>query len=176
MEDREKKALLEALLFLSGEPVMPLTLKSVSGLDEAEIKRLMEEIITDYRDRNGGILIAEIAAGYQMITNPDYAAWIRKFDSSIVSNKLSAAALETLAIIAYKQPMIKAEVEQIRGANSDGVVKTLLDRRLIKIVGKKEAPGKPMLYGTTKDFLQYFGLKDITELPTLKELAREDTI
>lgn len=176
MEDREKKALLEALLFLSGEPVMPSTLKAVSGLDEAETKRLMEEIITDYRDRDGGILIAEIAAGYQMITNPQYAAWIRKFDSSIASNKLSAAALETLAIIAYKQPMIKAEVEQIRGANSDGVVKTLLDRRLIKIIGKKEAPGKPILYGTTKEFLQYFGLKDITELPTLKELAREDAL
>lgn len=176
MEDRKKKALLEALLFLSGDPVMPSTLKAVSGLDDGEIKRLMDEIITDYTARDGGILIAEIAAGYQMITNPDYAAWIRKFDSTMVSNKLSAAALETLAIIAYKQPMIKAEVEQIRGANSDGVVKTLLDRRLIKIVGKKEAPGKPMLYGTTNEFLQYFGLKNITELPTLRELAREDTI
>lgn len=176
MEDREKKALLEALLFLSGEPVIPSSLKGISGLDENDIKRLTEEIIADYRVRDGGILIAEIAGGYQMITNPDYAPWIRKFDSSIVSNKLSAAALETLAIIAYKQPMIKAEVEQIRGANSDGVVKTLLDRRLIKIVGKKEAPGKPMLYGTTKEFLQYFGLKDITELPTLKELARENAI
>lgn len=176
MEDREKKALLEALLFLSGEPVILSSLKTVSGLDEAEIKKLMGEISADYRDRDGGILIAEIATGYQMITNPQYAAWIRKFDNSTVSNKLSAAALETLAIIAYKQPLIKAEVEQIRGANSDGVVKNLLDRRLIKIVGKKEAPGKPMLYGTTKEFLQYFGLKDITELPTLKELARENTL
>jgi segregation and condensation protein B len=83
-------------------------------------------------------------------------------------------ALETLAIVAYKQPLIKAEIEQIRGVNSDGVIKSLLDKRLIKIVGQREAPGKPMLYGTTKEFLQYFGLKDLTELPTLKELTREE--
>jgi len=92
------------------------------------------------------------------------------------ATRLSLAALETLAIIAYKQPIIKAEVEQVRGVNSDGVIKTLLERRLIKIMGKKEAPGKPLLYGTTKDFLQYFGLKDLAELPTLKDLAREEAL
>ncbi len=85
-------------------------------------------------------------------------------------------SLETLAIIAYKQPIIKAELEQVRGVNSDGVIKTLLDKRLIKIMGRKEVPGKPLLYGTTQEFLQYFGIKDLTELPTLRELAREEAI
>jgi len=89
---------------------------------------------------------------------------------------LSIPALETLAIIAYRQPIIKAEIEQVRGVNADGVIKTLLDRRLIKIMGKKEAPGKPLLYGTTREFLQYFGLKDLAELPTLKDLAREEAL
>jgi len=161
-------------LFLSGEPITASSLKSVTEMDEPEIKRLMEQIIAEYRDRDGGMVVAEIANGYQMVTNMRFAPWVRKHRGAQVSSKLSVAALETLAIIAYKQPIIKAEVEQIRGVNSDGVVKTLIDRRLIRIMGRKEAPGKPLLYGTTREFLQYFGLKDLTELPTLKDLAREE--
>jgi segregation and condensation protein B len=166
--------MIEAMLFVSGEPVLPASLKEVLDIPEADIKQVMDELIAEYKERNGGILIFEIAQGYQMVTNPLYAKLLRKFTSASTSNKLSMPALETLAIIAYKQPLIKAEVEQIRGVNSDGVIKSLLDKRLIKIVGQKEAPGKPMLYGTTKEFLQYFGLKDLTELPTLKELTREE--
>ena len=116
----------------------------------------------------------EIAGGYQIVTHPSYLPWIKKFKNTSTSNKLSMAALESLAIIAYNQPIIKAELEHIRGVNSDGVMKTLLDRRLIKIMGRKEVPGKPLLYGTTREFLQYFGLKDLTELPTIKELSREE--
>ncbi len=175
MEDREKRSLLEALLLFSGEPITPLTLKPITEMDEPEIKRLMGELITEYGDRDGGILIKEIAGGYQMVTNHRYSSWIKKLKGS-ESGRLSMAALETLAIIAYRQPIIKAEIEQIRGVNSDGVIRTLLEKRLIKIMGKKEAPGKPLLYGTTKDFLHYFGLKDLTELPTLKDLAREEAI
>lgn len=175
MEDRENKSLLEALLFLSGEPLTPSGLKTITELDEPEIQRLMNELVAEYRERQRGVLIAEIANGYQMVTNPHYAPWAKKLVGS-ESTRLSLAALETLAIIAYKQPIIKAEVEQVRGVNSDGVIKTLLERRLIKIMGKKEAPGKPLLYGTTKDFLQYFGLKDLAELPTLKDLAREEAL
>ncbi len=174
MEDKEKKSLLEAILFLSGEPITFSLLKDVTEMPEIELKKLMDELISDYRDKNGGILIAEIANGYQMITNPAYALWLKKFKTSSASTKLSAPALETLAIIAYKQPIIKAEIEQLRSVNSDGVIKTLLDRRLIKIMGRKEAPGRPLLYGTTKEFLQYFGLKDLTELPTLKDIEREE--
>jgi segregation and condensation protein B len=174
METAEKKSLIEALLFISGEPVTLAELKNSSEIPEAELKVLLDEMIAEYNGRNGGVLIAEIANGYQMVTNPHYAQWIRKFKSSASAAKLSMPALETLAIIAYKQPIIKAELEQIRGVNSDGVIKTLLDRRLIKIMGRKEMPGKPLLYGTTREFLQYFGLKDLTELPTLSELTREE--
>jgi segregation and condensation protein B len=174
MEVKEKKSLLEALLFISGEPITLAALKGSAELPEAEIKQLLDELAAEYREKDGGVLIIEIANGYQMVTNPAYAQWVKKFKSTGSTNKLSLPALETLAIIAYNQPMIKAEVEQIRGVNSDGVIKTLLDKRLIKIMGRKEVPGKPLLYGTTREFLQYFGLKDLTELPTIKELTREE--
>ena len=174
MSEKEKKSLIEAMLFVSGEPVTLSSLKGVLDLPESDIQQVAEELMVEYRERDRGILIIEIAQGYQMVTNPLYAKLLRKFTHTAASNKLSMPALETLAIVAYKQPLIKAEIEQIRGVNSDGVIKSLLDKRLIKIVGQKEAPGKPMLYGTTKEFLQYFGLKDLTELPTLKELAREE--
>lgn len=173
MDNKEKKALIEAILFVSGEPVNISTLKEITELHETEISQLMSELIEEYRERNRGMLIAEIANGYEFITNPVCSAWLKKFKASKMASRLSLPALETLAIIAYKQPIIKAEVEQIRSVNSDGVVKTLLDKKLIKIIGRKEAPGRPLLYGTTKEFLQYFGLKDLTELPTLKELERE---
>ncbi len=173
MDDREKKSLLEALLLFSGESLTSSTLKAVTEIDEPEIGRLMEELISDYRNRDCGVLIAEVAGGYRMITNPHFAPWIKKLKGS-ESSRLSPAALETLAIIAYKQPIIKAEIEQVRGVSSDGVIKTLLEKRLIKIMGKKEAPGKPLLYGTTREFLEHFGLKDLTELPTLRDLSREE--
>jgi segregation and condensation protein B len=174
MELKEKKSLIEALLFVSGEPLTLVELKNGTELPEADLKQLLDEMMTEYTNRDNGILIVEIANGYQMVTNPRCAPWIKKFKNVAAAGKLSMPALETLAIIAYKQPIIKAELEQIRGVNSDGVVKTLLDRRLIKIMGRKEMPGKPLLYGTTREFLQYFGLKDLTELPTISELTREE--
>lgn len=174
MELKEKKSLAEALLFVSGEPLTLSALKNITELPEAELMQLLEDLSAEYRERNGGLLIIEIAGGYQIVTNPQYSQWLRKFKNTSTSNKLSLPALETLAIIAYNQPIIKAEIEQIRGVNADGVIKTLADRRLIKIMGRKEVPGKPLLYGTTREFLQYFGLKDLTELPTLKELTREE--
>jgi segregation and condensation protein B len=174
MEDRETIAVLEALLFLSGEPLEISKIKEVIGLPELEIKRLMDELILKYREQEGGLLIVEIANGYQMVTNPAYSEWVKKFKGMQLSTKLSMPALETLSIIAYKQPVIKAEIEQLRGVNSDSAIKTLLEKRLIKVIGRKEAPGRPFVYGTTKEFLQYFGLKDLTELPTLKDLVREE--
>ncbi len=174
MEDREKRSVLETLLFLSGEPITFATIRDVIDLPEPEIKMLMDELIMQYRERNGGLFIAEIANGYQMVTNPGYSEWVIKFRSTQLSSKLSMPALETLSIIAYKQPLIKAEIEQLRGVNSDSAIRTLLEKRLIKVIGRKEAPGRPFLYGTTKEFLQYFGLKDLTELPTLKDLVREE--
>jgi segregation and condensation protein B len=174
MEEKDKISVLETILFLSGELITCSTLKDVLELPESEIRRLMEALISEYRERNAGLLIIEIANGYQMVTNPLYAEWIMKFKKMRISSKLSMPALETLAIIAYKQPIIRAEIETIRGVNSDSAIKTLLEKRLIKIMGRQEVPGRPFLFGTTRDFLQYFGLKDLTELPTLKDLAREE--
>lgn len=175
MEKREKKSLIEAILFVSGEPVNISTLKEITELPETELVELISDLTEEHRARNSGILIAEIANGYELVTNPECSPWLKKFKASKMASRLSLPALETLAIIAYKQPIIKAEVEQTRSVSSDGVIKTLLDKKLIKIIGRKEAPGRPLLYGTTKEFLQYFGLKDLTELPTLKELEREET-
>ncbi len=174
METGEKKSLIEALLFVSSEPVTLQSLKDVADLPESDLKEILDELMTEYREKNGGIHIIEVAQGYQMVTNPRFAAWIRKQISTGTTNKLSLPALETLAIIAYNQPIIKAELEQIRGVNADGVIKSLLDKRLIKIMGRKEVPGKPLLYGTTKEFLEYFGRKDLTELPTLRERTRDE--
>ena len=174
MEDKEKISVLEALLFLSGELLLISAIKDVIELPEPEIKRVMEKLMAEYKNRNTGLLIVEIANGYQMVTNPQYADWVKKFRSIHISSKLSVPALETLAIMAYKQPIIRAEIEQLRGVNSDSAIRTLLERRLIKIMGRKEVPGRPFLYGTTREFLQYFGLKDLTELPTLKNLIREE--
>ncbi|MCG2720391.1 MAG: SMC-Scp complex subunit ScpB [Thermodesulfovibrionales bacterium] len=174
MEDRDTKSVLEALLFLSGEVLGVSAIKDILEIPEAEIKIVMEELITEYRERNTGLMIVEIANGYQMVTNPAYGEWIKKFKTTHLSSRLSLPSLETLAIIAYKQPIIRAEIEQIRGVNSDSAIRTLYEKRLIKIMGRKEAPGRPFLYGTTREFLQYFGLKDLTELPTLKEMIREE--
>ena len=174
MNIQEKKSVIEALLFVAGEPVALSTIKSATEIPEAEIKQILDGLVADYKERNGGLSIVEIANGYRMVTSPGCSQWIRRFMNTNTSSKLSMAALETLAIVAYNQPVIKAEIEQIRGVNSDGVMKTLLERRLIKIMGRKEMPGRPLLYGTTREFLQYFGLKDLTELPTIKELNREE--
>ena len=174
-ESDNNRSLLEALLFISGEPLSPKDLKRAVDLHEADIEDLMEDLISEYAQRDGGILIGRIAGGYQMHTNQRLSELLKKFSGTVKTQKLSPAALETLAIIAYRQPVTKAEVENLRSANSDGIMKSILDKRLIKILGKKEAPGRPMLYGTTRDFLQYFGINDLSELPTLKDIEREDS-
>jgi segregation and condensation protein B len=174
MEDKEAKSIVEAALFISGEPINVDSLKKILELNKVNTERLTRELITEYSVRNTGLLIVEVAEGFQMVTNPACAPWVKKLLSTAVPKKLTQSSLETIAIIAYKQPIIKAEIEALRGVNSDGVVKTLLERRMIKILGRKEVPGRPLMYGTTKEFLQYFGLKDLSEMPTLKEFAEVD--
>ncbi len=173
MEQKKKKALIEALIFVSGTPLSIKEIQKVTGFPSGEIEFLLRELMADYRNRESGLEIVEVAEGFQMVTRAEFSDYIRKLKSS-TPPKLSAPAMETLAIIAYKQPITKAEVEEIRGVNSDGVIKNLLDRRLIRVVGKKEAPGRPLLYGTTREFLLYFGLKDLSELPTIRELNPEE--
>lgn len=163
------KAIIEAMLFASGEPLTVGAISKATSATEHDIMEIMRELIAEYRGRDSGIVIAEIADGYEMLTDPELAAWIRRLKNIHVSNKLSQPALETLSIIAYKQPITKVEIDQLRGVNSDAAVKSLLDKRLIKIVGKKESPGRPFLYATTNEFLHYFGLKNLTELPAIHD-------
>ncbi len=174
MEANQKKAIIEALLFVAGEPITINNIARTTEIQESEIRELMQELISEYRERNSGILIMEIAEGYQMLTNPEYGIWVKRFKNISHSNRLSQAALETLSIIAYKQPITKLEIDQLRGVNSDGAIKSLYEKRLIKIVGKKESPGRPFLYGTTREFLQYFGLKNLTDLPALSDFLKDE--
>lgn len=172
MDDKEIKAVIEALLFVSGEPLSADRFKSVlEEVDKGKIKGLLWELQHEYEMRLSGLRIAEVAGGFQIVTRPELAQWIKKLKKVKQSSRLSRPSLETLAIIAYKQPIVKAEIEDIRGVDSTGVLKGLLDKRLIKIIGRKDVPGKPILYATTKEFLQYFGLKDVSDLPTLKEFT-----
>lgn len=176
MEDRGVKSILEAILFISGEPLTVETLRNILEIDENEIERFLRELSDEYRLKNTGLLIVEVAGGFQMVTNPMCAPWIKKFLSVAVPARLSQQSLETLSIVAYKQPVIKAEIDAIRGVDSDGALRTLLERRLIKILGRKETPGRPLIYGTTREFLRYFGLKDLSGLPTLKELREVEGV
>jgi segregation and condensation protein B len=171
MDDKDVKSVLESLLFISGEPLSVSTIKNILEINEKEIERNARELIDEYHGKDSGLFVVEVAGGFQMVTNPACAPWVKKLLTTAIPSRLSHQSLETLAIVAYKQPIIKAEIESIRGVNSDGVLRTLLERRLIKILGRKDAPGRPLMYGTTKEFLQYFGLKDLSELPTLKEFS-----
>jgi segregation and condensation protein B len=170
LDDQQLKASLEALLFIAGSP---LSLDRLKGIFEEEPKERIEQqlqaIKADYEARGAGVMLVEVANGWQLATCPGHAPWVRKFKTVKVSTRLSRPALETLAIIAYKQPVTRPEIEAIRGVNIGGIVRNLMERRLVKIVGKKDVPGKPMLYGTSTEFLEYFGLKDLSSLPTLKE-------
>jgi segregation and condensation protein B len=170
LEDQELKSAIEAILFIAGNPLSVDRFKNLfENATQEQIETQLAALKHDYESRDAGIMLAEIAGGYQLVTRPENAAWLRKFRSVKVSTKLSKPALETLAIVAYKQPITRTEAEAIRGVNIGGIVRNLIERRLVKIVGKKDVPGKPMLYGTTPEFLQYFGLKDLSSLPTLKE-------
>ena len=170
MDDHQLKSAIEAIVFVSGNPLSPDRLKDI--FDEATAEQIEAQVRLlqqEYIDRGSGLMLAEVAGGYQFATRPEHFGWIRKFKTVKTTTRLSKPALETLAIVAYKQPITRSEVEAIRGVNIGGIMRNLMERRLVKIVGKKDVPGKPLLYGTSQEFLQYFGLKDLSALPTLKE-------
>ncbi|MBF0317377.1 MAG: SMC-Scp complex subunit ScpB [Nitrospirae bacterium] len=167
-------AVIEALLFISGDSLSIADLKRLTDLSDREIATCVEELVTQYRQRNGGMIIVELAGGYQMVSNPVYARYIKNLKKSRPVSKLSLPTLETLAIVAYKQPITKVEVEEIRGVSADWILKNLLEKKLIKISGRKDAPGRPLLFATTRDFLVAFGLKDLSELPTLREFTKQE--
>ena len=168
--NRHRKGVVEALLFVNEKPVtLDQIEKVLETLTTAEIQQIIQNLSAEYKQRQSGMKIVEIAGGYQMLSNPHYAGCIRDFYKTKHKEKLSKPALETLAIVAYKQPVTRTDVELIRGVNSDGVIAHLLTKELIKPVGRKDVPGRPFLYGTTRQFLEYFGLKSLEDLPTLEE-------
>ena len=164
------KGVIEALLFVNESPVtLDQIKKAVETVTGAEIKTAIVTLQQEYKDQNRGMVIIEIAGGYQMLSNPAFASYVRAFYKTKHKEKLSKPSLETLAIIAYRQPVTRHDIELIRGVNCDGVVVQLIQKELIKAVGRKEIPGRPFLYGTTKQFLEYFGLKSLDDLPKLEE-------
>lgn len=168
MEDL--KAVVEMLLFVSDVPIALDKFRDILGdVDRKEILRVLADLRREYEERNGGFQVVEVAGGFQFRTRPDLNHWIMKFRGSRPSS-LSPAALETLAIVAYRQPVVKADIDRVRGVDVSGALKGLLEKKLVKMVGRKDLPGKPIMYGTTKRFLEVFGLRDLTELPTLQEL------
>jgi segregation and condensation protein B len=175
LEDQQLKTAIEALLFIGGGPLSVERLKGIfEEASKEQIEAQLQALKADYDAREAGVMIAEVANGYQLATRPEQAVWVRKFKTVKVTTRLSRPALETLAIIAYKQPITRPEIEAIRGVNIGGIVRNLMERRLVKIVGKKDVAGKPLLYGTSVEFLQYFGLKDLSSLPTLREFQELD--
>jgi segregation and condensation protein B len=172
MEDHELKPIVEALFFVSGDPLSVDRLSDViKGVDKKRLLVVIEALQAEYDQANRGIRLAEVAGGYQLVTRPEMAPWIKEMEKIRTASRLSRPGLETLAIVAYKQPVTRGEIEMVRGVDAAGVLKTLMERKLIKIVGRKEAPGRPMMYGTTRQFLEYFGLANLSGLPTLKEFS-----
>lgn len=167
----ELKSVIEALIYASPEPV---TMKALVKLLESEPKEEVEAAVAalkqDY-DRPGGLQVVEVAGGYQITTKPEFHEWVRRLFHERTTQKLSVAALETLAVIAYRQPVTVPEIGDIRGVNASGVIGTLVDRKLIKIVGRKAVVGRPFMYGTTREFLERFGLNDITDLPKVEDMS-----
>lgn len=162
-------AIIEALVFVSEEPLTTKTIAEVLGEEKGWIETAVEQLAAEFNERDGGLLLREVAGGWQIATRPQYHEHVRRFLKSQPSAKLSLAALETLAVIAYKQPITVPEILEIRGVQSSSAIKTLLDKRLIVAKGRKETVGRPMMYGTSKEFLMQFGLKDLSELPSIED-------
>jgi segregation and condensation protein B len=164
------KNIIETLLFVADEPLAADRIKKLLVEPEpAEIRAALDALQAEYEARRGGVYLTEVAGGFQLRTRPEYNGWVRRLvDPKPV--RLSKAALETLAIIAYKQPIIRADVEHIRGVDCGGVLRQLLERKLVRVLGRREIPGRPLIYATTRKFLETFDLKDLKDLPTPKEI------
>jgi segregation and condensation protein B len=165
----EMMAIIESLIFVSEEPLSAKALSDVLKEDRGWIETAVEGLAEEFNARNGGLHLREVAGGWQFATRPEHHEHVRAFLKSRPSAKLSLASLETLAVIAYKQPITVPEILEIRGVQSPSAIKTLLDKRLIKACGRKETIGRPMMYGTSKEFLLQFGLKDLSELPSIED-------
>ncbi|MFQ5706978.1 MAG: SMC-Scp complex subunit ScpB [bacterium] len=172
MNDDYQKQVVEAMIFASDSPLSENKISAcVEGLSKRRISEIVEELNSDYSKSNRAFFITRVAAGFQFNSHKEFAPWIKKLYKGRAKPRLSQAALESLAIITFKQPIAKSEVDAIRGVNSGGVIKNLLERNLVCISGRSDSVGKPLLYSTTTDFLIYFGLNDLSELPKPREIA-----
>ena len=176
MQNKELKVVIEALLFASERPLSIEEIKEAfeEKLTSADIAESLHALKADYEDQNRGLRLFEMAGGYQLVTDSRLAPYLKRFYQEREKKRLSQASLETLSVIAYRQPVTRADIEFIRGVNVDGALGTLLEKGLVKIVGRKEVPGRPMIYGTTRVFLDHFGLKSVKELPALSEYTLKD--
>jgi segregation and condensation protein B len=171
MVDHNFKAVIEALLFVSERPVLIEQIRSVlSELDSAKIREILEK---EYINSNRGMRVVEVAGGFQMVTASELSSFLKKFYRK-PPERLSGPTLETLSIIAYKQPVTRMEIEGIRGVDVSGIVKSLINKGLVRTAGRKKAPGRPFVYATTRQFLEYFGLKSLEELPKIEEFAKTE--
>lgn len=171
MEKEKLKRVVEALLFITDSPLSSRKLKEITKEPVETLKEVINELKVELEERGSAVFITEVAGGSQMATKPEYGEWSKKLYLDKITYRLSRSAMETLAIIAYKQPVTRSEIEEIRGVDAAGVLENLLEKKLVRICGRKEAPGKPILYGTTSEFLKYFGLKNIAEIPSIDELV-----
>ncbi len=175
MGDTDFKHIVEALLFVADEPLSASKIAhSITGLDSRQVRRVVEQLRTEYQAEGRAFTIEELAGGFRMLTRTEFHPYLKVLFRQPREARLSSAALETLAIVAYKQPVNRAEVEAIRGVDCSGVLGTLLEYRLIKIVGRSQELGRPLLYGTTKEFLEHFGLRSIRDLPSVQELMQPE--
>lgn len=173
MEPIEMQAIMEAIIYVADDPVKVEQLKEVFPEESAQtIAQALHDMVEGFNARPGGMTIREVAGGYRMTTRPEHHEQIRAYLKTRPSAKLSMAALETLAVIAYKQPVTLAEILSIRGKKSSTALQTLLERKMVAIVGRKAVVGRPILYGTSKEFLIHFGLNSLSDLPTLEEFAQ----
>ncbi len=172
MNDVELKRILEALLLVSEKSLLIDQVREVLGpeVEPSEIRRLLTEMGQEYASAGRGIRIVEVAEGFQMVTDPALAPYVTQLTRRVRAVRLTRPSLETLAIVAYRQPVTRVEMEQVRGVDVDGVLETLLKLNLIRVVGRKETVGRPILYSTTREFLDHFGLKSLDSLPSLEEL------
>jgi segregation and condensation protein B len=170
LHDAQLRAMVEAIVYVTEEPLTVAQIASVLDQPAARVQTVLDQLIAEFEKPEHGLAIREVASGFKMATKPEHHDAVRNFVKSLNTPlKLSLPALETLAVVAYKQPVTAPEIMEIRGVQGAGVLKTLLDRKLVAVAGRKNVIGKPILYKTTKEFLLQFGLKDLAELPTLKE-------
>jgi segregation and condensation protein B len=172
-DPKKAKLVVEALIFASSKPLTPAEIRKVTKvLTVSQIEKIVAELKEDYQKTERCFELLEIAGGYELSTKREFAPWILKIELQRKARQATQSALETLAILAYKQPLTRAEIEALRGVDTSGVLSTLMEKNFIKIVGKKEVPGRPFMYGTTEKFLEHFGLKELRDLPSIEEIRQ----